>query len=137
MVEVNEALYTNIPNPKELRRDVLLLTIDAIRLIKREQYMKILKKEKFESMKELKVILKELNSEINHLNKDFPAIKVPKREEKKRGIPGIEEISVKEEKKLKHEGKKVVHIHVEKHKEIPKDPLERELEDIQSRLGNI
>lgn len=142
MVEVREALYTHISTPKELRRDVLLLTIDAIRLIKREQYIHTLRREKEEYIKELHGIYKEILTDVNKIQRDFPTIKMPKvKKEEKKPEPKKEigkHISLKETSK-KESHPAVVHLVQPKKKEEPVyiDPLEKELLDIRSKLNTM
>ena len=131
MVEVNEALYVNIPRPKELRRDVLLLTIESIRLIKREQYLKVLRKEKIATIKELKGLQAEIKTEINKLQRDFPKIKLPKKKEESN------KLTKKIEPKKSKKAVKVKIVKQPAHKEQIMDPLEASLRELQNKLNSI
>jgi hypothetical protein len=140
MVDIKEALYTHIPSPKELRRDVLLLTIDAIRLIKRQDYIHKLREEKQEYIKELHKIYKEVLTDVHKLQRDFPTVKLPKpKKVEKKLEPKVAEkhVSLKDNKKEAHPVVKVVQIQKKKETPVYIDPLERELLEIKSKLNRI
>ncbi|MBS3141643.1 hypothetical protein J4405_05890 [Candidatus Woesearchaeota archaeon] len=130
-LEVDNALYTEIQESSQARKEILTSAIDMIRLMKRYEKIKAVKSRKANALQELSLQLKHTHSLVSSFHSVMP------------------KVSIKEQKiQLEKEGKKTIKPeHHKEHREqqikvkpMPKEKLdsfEEEIQAIQNRLNQI
>ncbi len=110
--------YVKIDNPHPLRKDILETAIESAELLKNWESYQKLKEEKVEVYKKLVETMKNIEKEITSL---------------KRHIPRIDDIE--EEKPVKPKKVEVVPKPIVKKE--PRSELDREIDEIHSKLRNL
>lgn len=126
-----EEFFRRIENPNGIRRKVLESSKELIQNLKSHQKILEIRKNKTETMKALKIELKEINLLLDKLRDSFPSDLVNKFESERKEKPIKKTSSSK-----KGEKKKVL---VKKKIAEPSElvKLENKLSDIESKLKNL
>jgi len=126
-----KSFYVGISKPDEIRRSLLEGARDLVTYLQRYEKLKELRNEKLEKIQEAKSLVKEINSLILKLRREFPKtnLKVQVREEQK--PKKIQEVEIPKESipipKPDIRRKQVTDI----------EKLESELAEIEEKLGRI
>ena len=119
-----EVYYVNIAEPEDTRREILSNAKSMIIVLKKIEKLKTIRKEKIELQNNLRNIMKEIETLFSKLKSVLPEHEAKYLPDKK-----------KEQKQEQPEEKKPSTKKKKKTTEI--DRLEKELKDIENKLGNI
>lgn len=117
-METNEVVHVKIDNPSEIRKNILKCTLDTIEILKSREDFRKINHEEMKVKKELAKHIQKVVTATNLFVKDLPIIKgfkIVSKEEK-----------VKEEKPS-----------VKKHELVVEDTLNKELDEIRSKIDNL